>query len=754
MKKIKETEKALKLSEAKYRTLFETMLQGVVYQTADGTIIAANKAAERILGLSLDQMMGRTSIDPRWKAIHEDGTDFPGETHPISIALKTGKEIKNVVMGIYNPRDESYCWINVCAVPQFKSGAGKPYQVYTTFDDITESRLAQEALRESKERLNRAELASLTGNWQLHLDTKTILASEGASKIYGLDKNQFEYSAIIDMVLAEFRPRLDAALKKLVEENQSYDVEFKIRKADTGEIIDIHSQATFNPEKRTVFGIIQDITGQKKVELALKESEEKFREMADLLPQIIFETDAQGNFVFVNKQASKIFGYPEDFKISGLNSINFHAEEDRARVIDNIRLSMAGQQVENNEYKMVRRDGSTFQALVYSSPIVKENTPIGLRGIIVDISERKQAEDALRASEEIFNQFMEHSPIYIFFKDENIRSMRLSRNYEKFLGKKLDELLGKSMIELFPSDLAKQMVEDDLRILKLGEKVEIEEELNNRCYSTIKFPIQVEGKPRFLAGFTMDITERKQAEEALKENEARLREAVATRDKFFSIIAHDLKNPFNSILGFSDLLAEQVSNKNYEGIEEYSSIIQNSSQRVMDLLMNLLEWSRSQTGRMEYNPEFVELHTLINQARELMEDAAHQKSITIELQIPRNFRAIADKAMISTTLRNLISNAVKFTNPGGLITISVGQEEEELIVSIADNGVGIKKELIDKLFKVEGSNSTEGTQKEKGTGLGLILCKEFIGKHGGRIWAESELGKGSTFYFTLPLGNS
>jgi PAS domain S-box-containing protein len=754
MKKIKETEKALKLSEAKYRTLFETMLQGVVYQAADGTIISANKAAERILGLSLDQIMGRTSIDPRWKAIHEDGTDFPVETHPVSIALKTGKEIKNVVMGIYNPKNESYCWINVCAVPQFKSGAGKPYQVYTTFDDITESRQAQEALRESKERLNRAELASLSGNWELHLDTGTIAGSEGASKIYGLDKNQFEYSAIKEIVLAEFRPLLDAALKELVEENLPYDVEFKIRKVDTGEIKDIHSQATFNPEKRTVFGIIQDITEQKKVELALKESEEKFREMADMLPQIVFETDAQGNFVFVNKQAFKIFGYPEDYEIAGLNSVNFHAEEERARVIDNIRLCMAGQQVENNEYKMVRRDGSTFQALVYSSSIVKENTPIGLRGIIVDISERKQAEDALRASEEIFNQFMEHSPIYIFFKDENIRSMRLSRNYEKLLGKKLDESLGKSMNELFPSDLAKQMVEDDLRILKLGEKVEIEEELNNRCYSTIKFPIQVEGKPRFLAGFTMDITERKQAEEALKENEARLREAVATRDKFFSIIAHDLKNPFNSILGFSDLLAEQVSNKNYEGIEEYSAIIRNSSQRVMDLLMNLLEWSLSQTGRMEYNPEFVELHTLINQVCELMEDASHQKSITIELQIPLNFRAIADKAMISTTLRNLISNAVKFTKPGGLITISVGQKEEELIVSIADNGVGIKKELIDNLFKVEESYSTAGTQKEMGTGLGLILCKEFIGKHGGRIWAESELGKGSTFYFTLPPGNS
>lgn len=508
--------------------------------------------------------------------------------------------------------------------------------------------------------------------------------------------------------------------------------------------------SVFSPNRGYFATIFTDITERKKTENALRESEEKWRKLVQTIPDYIALYDRDGKYLFLNH-------FAEGFSmkdIEGKIYTDFLADDSKTSYESAFRQA---KETGQNQYFEYTAFGDNFTLRNYENyfvPIFENNQFVNMLVIARDITERKRMEEALRESEEIFNQFMEHSPIYIFFKDENIRSMRLSRNYEKLLGKKLDELLGKSMNELFPSDLAKQMVEDDLRILKLGEKVEIEEELNNRCYSTLKFPIQVEGKPRFLAGFTMDITERKLAEEALKENEARLREAVATRDKFFSIIAHDLKNPFNSILGFSDLLAEQVSNKNYEGIEEYSAIIQNSSQRVMNLLMNLLEWSRSQTGRMEYNPEFVELHTLINQAHELMEDAAHQKSITIELQIPQNFRTIADKAMISTTLRNLISNAVKFTNPGGLITVSVGQKEEELIVSIADNGVGIKKELIDKLFKVEGSNSTEGTHKEKGTGLGLILCKEFIGKHGGRIWAESELGKGSTFYFTLPLGNS
>jgi len=259
-----------------------------------------------------------------------------------------------------------------------------------------------------------------------------------------------------------------------------------------------------------------------------------------------------------------------------------------------------------------------------------------------------------------------------------------------------------------------------------------------------------EGKTIKTYGVSQDITEQIKYEEVLRKSEAELRETNAAKDKFFSIISHDLKNPFNSILGLSNLLVEQIKEKDYEGIEEYAGIIQKSSTRVYELLMNLLEWSRSQTGRMEFSPEYIELAALINEIVELLSDSAQQKSITIIKEFPGNMIVFADHAMISTILRNLISNAIKFTRLGGQIVISADKKPDELTVSISDNGIGIKKEAIGKLFRIDENLSTVGTKNEKGTGLGLILCKEFIEKHGGKIWVESEVGKGSTFYFTIP----
>lgn len=244
-------------------------------------------------------------------------------------------------------------------------------------------------------------------------------------------------------------------------------------------------------------------------------------------------------------------------------------------------------------------------------------------------------------------------------------------------------------------------------------------------------------------GSCYDITE-------IKDNELRLIELNATKDKFFSIIAHDLKSPFNSIIGFSEQLVEQAKEKNYDKVNEYASIIFQSSIKAMDLLGNLMTWSQLESGRMPFNPEQFNVAEIINDVTSLAKENSEQKHIQIENKISPDTMVLADKKMISTVLRNLISNALKFTQIGGRITVSSINVKKEIIFTIMDDGVGISKERIEKLFTISENSSTLGTQKEKGTGLGLILCKEFIEKNNGKIWVESIVGNGSSFYFSLP----
>ena len=222
------------------------------------------------------------------------------------------------------------------------------------------------------------------------------------------------------------------------------------------------------------------------------------------------------------------------------------------------------------------------------------------------------------------------------------------------------------------------------------------------------------------------------------------------KDKFFSIIAHDLRSPFNAIVGFSQLLLEQVNNRDFDGIEQYAGIILRSAELALGLQNNLMEWAQSQTGRIEFNPIRFETDKLINEVALLFTDIASQKSIALNLEMVQPSSVFADKSMIGTVLRNLISNAIKYTKPGGSITITSYLHDNGVRIAVSDTGIGIPQIAIDNLFRIDKNQSTPGTQDELGTGLGLILCKEFVEKHGGQIEVESEINKGTTFLVSLP----
>lgn len=233
-----------------------------------------------------------------------------------------------------------------------------------------------------------------------------------------------------------------------------------------------------------------------------------------------------------------------------------------------------------------------------------------------------------------------------------------------------------------------------------------------------------------------------------------LQDLNATKDKFFSIISHDLRGPLNSLTSFSGLLINHTDSLSKEEIKMLAQDLDKSLKNLFALLENLLEWSRSQTGQIEFRSDKFDLATLLEENKELLKAQANNKKITIENTCHQEQPIYAHRNSVNTVVRNLISNAIKFTPEGGTITLGIKPQQDHVVVSIADNGVGMSKDIVAKLFRIDTKHTTKGTANEKGTGLGLILCKEFIEKNGGRIWVESEEGKGSVFLFTLPVSKN
>ncbi|MBN2662361.1 MAG: GHKL domain-containing protein [Bacteroidales bacterium] len=265
--------------------------------------------------------------------------------------------------------------------------------------------------------------------------------------------------------------------------------------------------------------------------------------------------------------------------------------------------------------------------------------------------------------------------------------------------------------------------------------------------------IHLENKEPFLLNTIKDITQLKQAEQALKQSEEELRILNAGKDRFMSILGHDLRSPLNSILGFSDLLVKNLHHYDIGKIEKQIKIINQTANKTYNLLEDLLLWSKSQSKKLAIEPQEIVFADICNDVINNFKTRANLKDIIISCFDSERTILTVDLNMFKTILRNLISNAIKFTNKNGQITIYSERKGENIIITISDNGVGIEKENIPKLWDFTQPISTSGTANETGTGFGLLLCKEFVEKHGGKIWVESEVGKGSDFKFTIPLNN-
>jgi signal transduction histidine kinase len=247
-----------------------------------------------------------------------------------------------------------------------------------------------------------------------------------------------------------------------------------------------------------------------------------------------------------------------------------------------------------------------------------------------------------------------------------------------------------------------------------------------------------------------DISELKEAKIEIESQRDELTKLNATKDKFFSIIAHDLKNPFHAIIGFTDLLSQNFKKIKDSEKLELIDLINTTTKSTYNLLENLLHWARTQTNAIKFKPAKISITDLINENVRFLQLNANKKNIDLKSDVKKDLMVFADSNMINTVLRNLLNNALKFTDHGGKVTINAKELNRHVEISVSDTGIGMDQNTLDNLFKIEEYKTTQGTSGETGTGLGLIICNEFVKKNGGKLYVESEKGKYTTFFFSLP----
>jgi PAS domain S-box-containing protein len=498
--------------EKKFRKLVWDMQVGVLLQGPQAEILMCNPAALELLGLSEDQLIGKTSFDPNWNVVHEDGLPFPGPTHPVPIAISEQRSVTGVVMGVFRPSANDRVWLLVDAIPQFNDD-GTIQQVVCTFINITERKQAQEILQKSEER----------------------------------------YALTLDAV--------------------------------------------------------------------------------------------NDGFWDWNVQSGNAFFSP-------------------------------------NYYSMLEYDDKDFVACYASWRL------------LVHPDDLSMVEDELQQS------------------IEN----------------------GKG----FTIDLRMKLKSGNWKWVSTRGKV-VE-------WSADKKALRV-------VGTLTDLSERKLNELTILQQTSQLKNLNSDKDRFISILAHDLKSPFNTLLGYSALLAKNIRRYDLDKIENQAKCIHQSAVHIYNLLEDILLWAIVQSGKMPYEPQMLDFSELCEDIFEILNENAISKNIKINHFSAENVKIYGDIRMLRTVLRNLLSNAIKFTNSGGQIDIYAEKEKSGVLIMVSDNGIGIEPNVLSKLFDISQIYTSTGTAKETGTGFGLLLCKEFIEKHGGKIWVESKVGKGTEFKFILPLGS-
>ncbi|MFZ4592045.1 MAG: PAS domain S-box protein [Ignavibacteria bacterium] len=523
-------------------------------------------------------------------------------------------------------------------------------------------------------------------------------------------------------------------------------------------------EGPFLNEERNLINAVAERMGiiieRKRVEDKKRKDDAIIRKLSTAIeqsPVSIVITDIKGNIEFVNPMFTELTGYKFEEAVgrnprilkSGNKSKNEYKE-----LWDTI---LSGKNWEGT-FLNKKKSGELYYESATISPVKNEaGEIIHFLALKQDITERKRIDDELNRQSAFINSLIDSIPDVIFFKDKEGVYLGCNPASIALIGKPKEEIIGKTNYDFFNKELADGLRENDLKTMEQNTSMRYEEWITNKdisvLFETIKTPyLDSNGEVIGIIGISRDITEKKKSEAEIKLKNEELVMLNSEKDKFFSIIAHDLRGPFSGFLGLTNIFASEFSEMKLDEMQKLALLMKDSAVNLFRLLENLLEWSQMKRGLTVVNPEQFSIDKIISGSIILIKEIAAKKEITISSDVQEELQVYADINMFEAAVRNLLSNALKFTSKGGSVTLSANSTTDNKVeVSVKDTGIGMNKERMDGLFRLDVNTNRKGTEGEPSTGLGLHICKEFIEKNGGEITVESEEGKGTTFKFTVPL---
>lgn len=753
---------------------------GIIVQGPQSEFLEYNKSACEMLGLTEDQMLGKTSFDPHWKVIHKNGTEFRSHEHPVPQAIEKRVPIKNIVMGVHRPITNDLAWLLVDAIPVFDD-LGELVYVVCTFNDITARKKAEDALKVSNERFTYASEATSDALWDWNMITNEIFVGESYSQLFGY---QFENNIIPgefceNLVHPDDKEAYESSIDKAIEEGKNkWSHVYRYLKANgnyayVSDKAIIIRDAEGNPVR--MIGAMQDITQEKQLKDELLQSEERFKGAFFNSSFGMAIVDLEGYWAEVNDKMCEILGYTkEEFRELTFLDITYEGDLEEDLYYKN-QIETRKMPNFNMEKRYIHKDKSLVW--VHLSVSVVKNRADEIQHYVaqvIDISQRKRMEEENRILIEENNrnkalQLDEAKNMYRLLADNTIDLVCLhnldasfkyvSPSIHALLGYEAEDLIGKLPENyVHPDDLErfKKRIGGSINSRsRFSEQVRLKNSKGEYAWFETNAAIVFENNvPVGFQSSTRDITQRKKAEKIIEDTLIQERQLNELRTNLVSTISHEFRTPMTTIRTSAELITMYLQNNDFQHaqlVEKRVDTITQEIDRIVELMDAVLTISKDDAGKTSFNPVSCDIKEI---CLDVIENSFNHQKDNRKVDITFDAKQaiiFADSNLIKYTLFNVLNNAFKYSEGCGNVKLNLFTQDEKVFIEVIDNGIGIPEEdqpkLFNTFFRASNSNGIQGT------GLGLYIIKMFTKKNSGKVKLESQLGKGTKVTLRFPLSN-